>query len=281
MSDSADSADKAATSVRAGDIIFQSPQVVADSMNVAATRYIPQDAEESFIAAFSAEPGQLNQPGRPGAEALLVLQTDQDANDGNAAGNADGNTDGGDGSDGTDEGEGPGIVAVQLGLMSTEAVANHLPQLADKLTKPKVFFIGGHREPVVLAVALLTPEPAGSDNPAAATSQPSHPSRFGPDNRFLLVHTGEGAPSVEDQVAAATGSSDGSRLQGMRLFHSYVSVSHAQVNKWVECGLVGVEHATPDDVFTAKPAETWRQLMKRRPFPENLFVTWATNPERN
>ncbi|HJF12825.1 hypothetical protein [Corynebacterium falsenii] len=263
MSDSADSADKAATAVRAGDIIFQSPQVVADSMNLAATRYIPQDAEESFIAAFSAEPGQLNQPGRPGAEALLVLQTDQDAND---------------------EGEGPGIVAVQLGLMSTEAVANHLPHLADKLTKPKVFFIGGHREPVVLAVALLTPEPAASDNPAAAASQapqPSHPSRFGPDNRFLLIHTGEGAPSVEDQVAAATGSSDGSRLQGMRLFHSYVSVSHAQVNKWVECGLVGVEHATPDDVFTAKPAETWRQLMKRRPFPENLFVTWATNPERN
>lgn len=266
MSDSADSAgsagsgDRAATAVRAGDIIFQSPQVVADSMNLAATRYIPQDAVESFIAAFSAEPGQLNQPGRPGAEALLVLQTDQD---------------------GTDEGEGSGIVAVQLGLMSTEAVANHLPHLADKLTKPKVFFIGGHREPVVLAVALLTPEPAASDNPAAATSQPSHPSRFGPDNRFLLIHTGKGAPSVEDQVAAATGSSDGSRLQGMRLFHSYVSVSHAQVNKWVECGVVGVEHATPDDVFTAKPAETWRQLMKRRPFPENLFVTWATNPERN
>lgn len=304
MSENTNTEPASAATVRAGDIIFQSPRVVANSQDVAQTQYVPVSAEESFVSAFAAEPGQLNTPGRPHADALFVLQAEPDED----------------------------IVAVRLGLMSTEAVANHLPELAEKLTKPKVFFIGGNREPVVLAVGLLNSDElttaTGSAEDSAetetgstgATSTPAspsgkssggepsneepsrkgqiHPSRFGAHGRFIHIHTGEDAPSVEEQVAAATsrGSSgsdssaelnaaahagDGAELAGLRLFHSYVTIPHAQVKQWVECGLVGVEPGKPEDIFTAKPAETWRQLMKRRPFPENLFVTWASHPERN
>ncbi|MDK8869995.1 hypothetical protein [Corynebacterium macclintockiae] len=259
--------------VQPGDVIFQSPAAVVDPAGFVESADVTVDDLQKFMSVFGNAPGVLAEPGLPGADALLVLEVQDGA--------------GVDGADGTDSAEpgrdsaessvdGATIIAVQLGLMSSEAAANHMPALADRLTKPKVFFIGGNQEPVVLAVGLLDSDRLELD----ATPTPA-PTRFGKRGQFLLISTVESAPSVDEQVAEVVGHVDPSMLRGLRLFHSYVRLEVEDLRTWVETGLVGVQAATAEDVFTDRPAETWRQLMKKRPFPDNLFVTWASHPERN
>lgn len=259
--------------VQPGDVIFQSPAAVVDPAGFVDSADVTVDDLQKFMSVFGNAPGVLAEPGLPGADALLVLEVQDGAG-----------VDGTDGTDGTEPGrdsaessaDGATIIAVQLGLMSSEAAANHMPALADRLTKPKVFFIGGNQEPVVLAVGLLDSDRLELD----ATSTPA-PTRFGKRGQFLLISTAESAPSVDEQVAEVVGHVDPSMLRGLRLFHSYVRLEVEDLRTWVETGLVGVQAATAEDVFTDRPAETWRQLMKKRPFPDNLFVTWASHPERN
>lgn len=250
--------------VQPGDVIFQSPAAVVDPAGFVDSADVTVDDLQKFMSVFGNAPGVLAEPGLPGADALLVLEVQDgagvDGSESSAESGADGAT----------------IIAVQLGLMSSEAAANHMPALADRLTKPKVFFIGGNQEPVVLAVGLLDSDRLELD----ATSTPA-PTRFGKRGQFLLISTAESAPSVDEQVAAVVGHVDPSMLRGLRLFHSYVRLEVEDLRTWVETGLVGVQAATAEDVFTDRPAETWRQLMKKRPFPDNLFVTWASHPERN
>lgn len=259
--------------VQPGDVIFQSPAAVVDPAGFVDSADVTVDDLQKFMSVFGNAPGVLAEPGLPGADALLVLEVQDGAG-----------VDGADGTDGTEPSrdsaesstDGATIIAVQLGLMSSEAAANHMPALADRLTKPKVFFIGGNQEPVVLAVGLLDSDRLELD----ATPTPA-PTRFGKRGQFLLISTAESAPSVDEQVAEVVGHVDPSMLRGLRLFHSYVRLEVEDLRTWVETGLVGVQAATAEDVFTDRPAETWRQLMKKRPFPDNLFVTWASHPERN
>ena len=259
--------------VQPGDVIFQSPAAVVDPAGFVDSADVTVDDLQKFMSVFGNAPGALAEPGLPGADALLVLEVQDGAG-----------VDGADGTDGVESGrdsaessaDGATIIAVQLGLMSSEAAANHMPALADRLTKPKVFFIGGNQEPVVLAVGLLDSDRLELD----ATSTPA-PTRFGKRGQFLLISTAESAPSVDEQVAEVVGHVDPSMLRGLRLFHSYVRLEVEDLRTWVETGLVGVQAATAEDVFTDRPAETWRQLTKKRPFPDNLFVTWASHPERN
>lgn len=259
--------------VQPGDVIFQSPAAVVDPAGFVDSADVTVDDLQKFMSVFGNAPGVLAEPGLPGADAMLVLEVQDGAG-----------VDGTDGTDGTEPGrdsaessaDGATIIAVQLGLMSSEAAANHMPALADRLTKPKVFFIGGNQEPVVLAVGLLDSDRLELD----ATPTPA-PTRFGKRGQFLLISTAESAPSVDEQVAEVVGHVDPSMLRGLRLFHSYVRLEVEDLRTWVETGLVGVQAATAEDVFTDRPAETWRQLMKKRPFPDNLFVTWASHPERN
>ncbi len=265
--------------VRPGDVIFQAPAVVVDPEGYLDTADIEPAHLEAFVDAFGTSPGVLAVPGLPGADALLVLEVQDDPEAGGAT-----------------------IVAVRLGLMSSEAVANHLPSLAEKLTKPKVFFIGGDNEPVVLAVGLLDADrleldaagaSAASSNGEAASGSPEAPApgspeanaapaaRFGARGQFMLISTAEEAPSVDEQVAQVVGHVDPSMLRGLRLFHSYVLLDAADVRGWLDSGIAGLQAATAEDVFTDRPAETWRQIMKNSPFPKNLFATWASHPERN
>lgn len=260
--------------VQPGDVIFQAPAVVVDPDGYLDTADVDPAHLEAFVDAFGTSPGVLAVPGLPGADALLVLEVQEHPEadgQGPSAAQAGGAT----------------IVAVRLGLMSSEAVANHLPSLAEKLTKPKVFFIGGDNEPVVLAVGLLDADRLELD--AAGTSVASGSpeanaapaARFGARGQFMLISTAEEAPSVDEQVAQVVGHVDPSMLRGLRLFHSYVLLNEADVRGWLDSGIAGLQAATAEDVFTDRPAETWRQIMKNSPFPKNLFATWASHPERN
>lgn len=260
--------------VQPGDVIFQAPAVVVDPDGYLDTADIEPAHLEAFVDAFGTSPGVLAVPGLPGADALLVLEVQDNPEadgQGPSAAQAGGAT----------------IVAVRLGLMSSEAVANHLPSLAEKLTKPKVFFIGGDNEPVVLAVGLLDADRLELDaaGASAASGSPeanvAPATRFGARGQFMLISTAEEAPSVDEQVAQVVGHVDPSMLRGLRLFHSYVLLNAADVRGWLDSGIAGLQAATAEDVFTDRPAETWRQIMKNSPFPKNLFATWASHPERN
>jgi len=256
--------------VQPGDVIFQAPAVVVDPDGYLDTADVDPAHLEAFVDAFGTSPGVLAVPGLPGADALLVLEVQEHPEadgQGPSAAQAGGAT----------------IVAVRLGLMSSEAVANHLPSLAEKLTKPKVFFIGGDNEPVVLAVGLLDADRLELDAAAASGSPEAlaPATRFGARGQFMLISTAEEAPSVDEQVAQVVGHVDPSMLRGLRLFHSYVLLNAADVRGWLDSGIAGLQAATAEDVFTDRPAETWRQIMKNSPFPKNLFATWASHPERN
>ena len=255
--------------VQPGDVIFQAPAVVVDPDGYLDTAAIEPAHLEAFVDAFGTSPGVLAVPGLPGADALLVLEVQENPEaDGQGSGAA--------------QAGGATIVAVRLGLMSSEAVANHLPSLAEKLTKPKVFFIGGDNEPVVLAVGLLDADRLELDAASGSPEANATPAaRFGARGQFMLVSTAEEAPSVDEQVAQVVGHVDPSVLRGLRLFHSYVLLSAADVRGWLDSGIAGLQAATAEDVFTDRPAETWRHIMKNSPFPTNLFATWASHPERN
>ena len=255
--------------VQPGDVIFQAPAVVVDPDGYLDTAAIEPAHLEAFVDAFGTSPGVLAVPGLPGADALLVLEVQENPEaDGQGSGAA--------------QAGGATIVAVRLGLMSSEAVANHLPSLAEKLTKPKVFFIGGDNEPVVLAVGLLDADRLELDAASGSPEANATPAaRFGARGQFMLVSTAEEAPSVDEQVAQVVGHVDPSMLRGLRLFHSYVILSAADVRGWLDSGIAGLQAATAEDVFTDRPAETWRHIMKNSPFPTNLFATWASHPERN
>lgn len=229
--------------VNTGDVLFQSPQVIADPDGFIESGACSHEVLESFTNAFTAPPGYLSGPGMAAAEALFVLDVDQE--------------------------EGM-VIAVKLGVMSSEAAGNHFPNLVDKLTKPKVLFIGGSMESVVLAVGLV------DTDVALASSQ-----RFGDEGQFLILQTGDSAPSIDEQIQAVTPEGAATVLRGMRLFHSYVRFDSYALNGWLESGLVQAQPAKGQDVFATQPGETWRGLMRRRPFPENLFATWALHPERN
>lgn len=255
--------------VQPGDVIFQAPAVVVDPDGYLDTAAIEPAHLEAFVDAFGTSPGVLAVPGLPGADALLVLEVQENPEaDGQGSGAA--------------QAGGATIVAVRLGLMSSEAVANHLPSLAEKLTKPKVFFIGGDNEPVVLAVGLLDADRLELDAASGSPEANATPAaRFGARGQFMLVSTAEEAPSVDEQVAQVVGHVDPSMLRGLRLFHSYVLLDAADVRGWLDSGIAGLQAATAEDVFTDRPAETWRHIMKNSPFPKNLFATWASHPERN
>lgn len=255
--------------VQPGDVIFQAPGVVVDPDGYLDTADIEPAHLEAFVDAFGTSPGVLAVPGLPGADALLVLEVQENPEaDGQGSGAA--------------QAGGATIVAVRLGLMSSEAVANHLPSLAEKLIKPKVFFIGGDNEPVVLAVGLLDADRLELDAASGSPEANATPAaRFGARGQFMLVSTAEEAPSVDEQVAQVVGHVDPSMLRGLRLFHSYVLLDAADVRGWLDSGIAGLQAATAEDVFTDRPAETWRHIMKNSPFPTNLFATWASHPERN
>lgn len=225
----------------AGDLIVMTPQSVAHP-----GFHQPEESADNFRACFNTDPGYLATPGTQCADAILVLAVEPQGQ----------------------------VVGVRLGVMSTEAVANHLPDVAPKLSKPQVFFIGGNNKPVVLGVGFLK-DPLRAQQ-AVRSAEYNSAALFGKNHQFLFIQTGEDAPSIDEQVEAV-----GGQLQGLRFFHSYVTVTVADVQRWVTAGYVSTQPAIFSDVFTDKPGETWRSIMARRPFPENFFSTWAQHPERN
>ncbi|WP_295643743.1 YqgE/AlgH family protein [uncultured Corynebacterium sp.] len=187
------------------------------------------------------------------------------------------------------------VTGVYLDQMTTEAVANQLPALAQKLTKPKVFFLGGSDVPgAVVAIGQLgeevdIPEDSGhsagdtemSPEDVAAGDAPRSASATEPvmlcEGHALLIDAQERLA----QVVIAENQELDVPVEKLRLFVGFTELERAELDQWLAEGLVKFQRAVAEDVFGTKPGETWRQLMKRRPFPENLFSTWAQHPERN
>ncbi|WP_282938271.1 hypothetical protein [Corynebacterium auriscanis] len=230
------------------------------------------------------------------------------------------------------------VAGVYLDQMTTEAVANQLPALAQKLTKPKVFFLGGADVPgAVVAIGQLSADvdvaATGAGNDAAEGAVDRRATGAGNDAAEGAVDrraTGAGNDAAEGAVDrratgagddAAEGTENGTEqpsehafqpamicdgrallidaeerlaqvvitenqeldlpVENLRLFVGFTELARTELDEWLAEGSVQFQRAVAEDVFGSKPGETWRQLMKRRPFPENLFSTWAEHPERN
>ena len=160
------------------------------------------------------------------------------------------------------------VLAVQLGVMSDEAAVTHLPEWADMMTVPKVLFIGGDREPVLIGVGLVREgtnpyDPRRLGRPAEVGVEPPA------GGAFMHVKTGHSPAEYRDSITA------------LRVFHSYVRVSRAELRALGRVGSVAVTPALPDDVFGDRPWETWRRIQRRQPYPALLWSTWAEHPDRN
>lgn len=249
--------------LRAGQLIVPRAQLVLSEKT-----QVEGPWAEEFDAAF----------GRPKAEALFVIgaidsQSQSNVSEGNGAGEATEETHS---ADAPDSPETADVVVVRLGVMTQEAVANYLPDIAPRLTRPKTFFYGGDHEPLVTAIGWIDPRSTETDSQVNTGEVV-----FGSHGEFLRVRIDEAAPSIDEQVLSITGSADPAALKGLRLFHSFETLHSKQIRAWQEQGWVFLADAVPTDVFTERPMETWRGVMKRRPFPENLAATWTDAPEWN
>lgn len=201
-----------------GTLLFPSPQLIAD----------PSIAdgwgdELSIFNAFgrlTEEPAALVEPGQPGGDVLFLL--------------------------GINPSDEERYMALRLGDMSTEAIANHFPTHAQRAAKPKVIFRGGRTSPMILVLAHVV-----SDG-----------------------DVGDIAILTPDQL-------DGKGIINTRFFQGIEMLDRDYVHSLLEAGLLESESASINDVFTTQPAETWRNIMARRPYPQNLYSTWAANPHRN
>ena len=153
------------------------------------------------------------------------------------------------------------LMVLRLGDMSTEAVANHFPDHAKAAAKPKVFFRGGRTAGVVLVLAHVISADAGADGSGDAGD-------------IAVLTPLPDDPDFAQQL-------EGGRIISTRFFQGVEMIDLDYTEALLEAGLLERESASITDVFTTRPAETWRNIMTRRPYPQNLFSAWAANPLRN
>lgn len=151
------------------------------------------------------------------------------------------------------------LMALRLGEMTSTAIAQAFPEYAEYAVKPKVIFRGGDLYQNVYVVILgLRERGASPDTPLLM--------------RFFLFTDAQTPPPLDfgDYEVAA-----------VRIFQGFDSVEEKVIAFFVQGGVLTEEYFTEDDFFTAHPTEAWRAVMKRSDFPNNLFSTWASYPERN
>ncbi|KAB1502821.1 hypothetical protein F7230_07400 [Corynebacterium sp. 320] len=152
--------------------------------------------------------------------------------------------------------------ALRLGEMWNIPLAEHFPELAPLAPKPTVVFNGGREEDLAIALAHVR----------RPDSDPESDGGVDGEIMGLVVHKGD--PGFKDQL-------DGATIVSIRMFRGFEKLDTEHVQLLLDGGLLETQDATLQDVFTSKPADIWRSLMRRRPFPENLLSTWASFPFRN
>lgn len=217
----------------AGTLLFPSPQLVQDP-----SKANGWDDELCIFDAFGRlheDPARLVEPGQPGSDVLFLM--------------------------GINPNDEESLMAIRLGDMTTEAVANHFPEHAKAAAKPKVFFRGGRTGTVSLVLAHVSSADAGADGSGDAGD-------------IAVLTPMPDDPDFSQQL-------DGRRIISTRFFQGVELIDLDYTKRLLEAGLLECESASVTDIFTPRPAETWRNIMKRRPYPQNLFSAWAANPQRN
>ena len=136
-----------------------------------------------------------------------------------------------------------GAVGVVLNRVTTETVADHLPEWAERAASPGYIHWGGPVEPeVAIGIALA------------------------PDG----MPTGVPGLSLVDLGAAPPG--DG---PSVRVYSGYSGWSPGQLEAEILAGSWYVVQAAPDDPFD-EPADQWRRVLRRQP---GLLALVSTFPD--
>ena len=133
-----------------------------------------------------------------------------------------------------------GALGLVLNRPSATPVAEHLPQLADLLASPPMFFVGG---PVAVG-GLLALGRRRLDTAASHVTEVAGP--------VVLV----------EPQALVNGEVEG--LDLVRLFTGYSGWAPGQLDAELTSGAWHVVQALPDDVFTSDPDQLWRSVMRRQ-----------------
>jgi putative transcriptional regulator len=133
-----------------------------------------------------------------------------------------------------------GALGLVLNRPSETDVAEHLPDLADRVVSPPVFFVGG---PVSVGGLLAL----GRRSIGAAGEH---------------LTPLEGPLALVDPEALLTGELDG--LDALRLWTGYSGWGPGQLEGELSVGAWHVVEALPDDVLCVDPEGLWRTVMRRQ-----------------
>ncbi|MFQ5523326.1 MAG: YqgE/AlgH family protein [Acidimicrobiia bacterium] len=135
-----------------------------------------------------------------------------------------------------------GAVGVVLNRVTTETVAEHLPDWAGRATPPGYIHWGGPVEPDVAIGISLTPDGMPTNVPGLSLID--------------LSEVPEKGPSV-------------------RVYSGYSGWSPGQLEAEIHAGSWYVVQAAPDDPFD-DPADQWRRILRRQP---GLLALISTFPD--
>ncbi len=138
------------------------------------------------------------------------------------------------------EHNGDGALGIVVNRPSETQVVEHLPELADSVISPSVFFVGG---PVAVGGLLALGR-----------------RRLDGHNDHLTPLAGPLA--LVDPDALLNGDVD--ELDTVRVFTGYSGWGSGQLEAELAAGAWHVVEATPDDVLCAEPDSLWRTVMRRQ-----------------
>ncbi|MDE3204283.1 MAG: YqgE/AlgH family protein [Acidobacteriota bacterium] len=158
-----------------------------------------------------------------------------------------------------------GALGLVLNRPSQMEVGDPLPQWEHLAAEPAVLFLGGpvqHQAVICLARSDPGASRPGDPTPAAGTEAVT------PPGDWKEVAPGIGTVDL-DQDPGRVGDAVGE----VRMFAGYAGWSAGQLEGEIDAGAWWVVDAETSDAFTLDPAELWKQVLRRQPYPL-AFVSW-------
>jgi putative transcriptional regulator len=155
-----------------------------------------------------------------------------------------------------------GAFGLVLNRPSQMGVGEPLPQWKHLAAEPAVLFLGGPvAHQAVICLARGGPSPDQGDGPAGADEEAW-------SEEWTQVAPGVGAVDLEQDPDRI-----GGQVQQLRMFAGYAGWAPGQLEGEIGAGAWWVVDAEPGDPFTVEPADLWKQVLRRQPFPLK-WVSW-------
>lgn len=136
-----------------------------------------------------------------------------------------------------------GAIGVVINRPSVEALDEPLDRWIDLQSAPSSVFSGGPVEPNALIALAGTPLPLDAED----------------DHLSPITGTIASADLTADPALVAP------EVTGVRVFRGYAGWGPGQLEDEIESGAWLVLDSEPDDIFSGRPDELWRTVLRRQP----------------